>query len=120
MTRSTALTAQSADSSLLHDEVGSNSQRFLIPSEENQQIATEVNEYLSRAIDARNVERLKNENINSLTLKFRDSELERKVSSFLQEKKYFFSVSNIKNTMHKSISVYVILYGVYMSLLRSG
>lgn len=80
MTRSPSTTHQPDSMMMHHDDVGTTStQRYLIPSEENPQIVTEVNEYLSRAIDARNIERLKNENIHPITLKFRDGELERKV-----------------------------------------
>lgn len=78
---STLQASNIGDSSLLNDDGGATStHRFLIPSEANQQIATEVNEYLSRAIDARNVERLKNEEIHPITLKFRDASLEKKVN----------------------------------------
>jgi len=75
MTRSPSSTTQHD----LNDDSGG--ARFIIPTEENQQIVTEVNEYLSRAIDARNIEQLKNENIHPLTLKFKDRELERKVKT---------------------------------------
>ena len=39
----------------------------------------EVNEFLERAIDARNVEHLKEENVRPVILKFRKQEYENKV-----------------------------------------
>lgn len=85
MTRSTTMSATTfGDNEMMYDDGGvvTSTQRYLIPSDENPQIVNEVNEYLSRAIDARNIERLKNENIRPITLKFRDGQLERKVCNF--------------------------------------
>ena len=45
----------------------------------------EVNEFLERAIDARNVEHLKEENVRPVILKFRKQEYENKVESFLPD-----------------------------------
>ena len=49
----------------------------------------EVNEFLSRAIDARSVERWKKEHVRPVILKFRKKEYEKKVSFNILFVKYF-------------------------------
>ncbi|ODM91481.1 Adenylate cyclase type 8 [Orchesella cincta] len=105
-----------------HDLAEDSGARYLIPSEENQQIVTEVNEYLSRAIDARNIERLKNENINPLTLKFKDSELERKDDDNGRSTKPFFRrlLTNYVTVqvIHVIGLIYIVVSQLYIAVYK--
>ena len=48
-------------------------------------VSEEVNEYLSRAIDARSIDRLRRENIHPVSLAFIDPQIENKVATKLDD-----------------------------------
>jgi len=58
----------------------------------------EVNEFLERAIDARNVEQLKQQNVRPVILKFRKKEYEKKVKLISSSDHSYYSATTNTNS----------------------